>query len=424
VSTRAIRRLGLIDVLAIGVNAIVGSGVFSVPDDMQRAMGGFSPLGFLLCAVVLIPVALCFAELSSRSDRTGGPYLYATQAFGPMVGFLVGWSCYLNAFLSFAANATQFVSLAGLDGHVAYRPTVVALVLALGAINYVGVRPGANLVVLMTLGKLLAILLFVGAALMHFDSAKLGGALPQGTTGVANGVYLALFPLQGFEVVPVPAGETKNPRRNVPIATVGALLFAALLFVIVQACLVGSYARIADESNTPLVDAARAIGPTLGALVLVGSIVSVGGFTAGSALGSPRYAQALAEGRDLPRRLGAVHDRYGTPHVAIAVTTLLTAALGAAFTYRQLVGFSNATVVFQYALTCLAVPILRKKLAGPSEGFRVPWGPVLPLFGAIGSLLLLSGSSPEELYWALGGIAIGLIVLVMTKRFDREAPSR
>ena len=94
---RVVRRLGLNDVLAIGVNAIVGSGVFSLPDDMQREMGGFSPLAFLLCALVLIPVALCFGELASRTDRTGGPYVYATEAFGPQVGYVVGWSCYLNA---------------------------------------------------------------------------------------------------------------------------------------------------------------------------------------------------------------------------------------------------------------------------------------------------------------------------------------
>lgn len=419
-TARVTRRLGLFDVLAIGVNAIVGSGVFSVPDDMQRAMGGFSPLGFLLCAMVLVPVALCFAELASRHEQTGGPYLYATEAFGPRVGFLVGWSCYVNAFLSFAANVTQLVSLGGLDEHVLYRPVVVAIVLALGAINYVGVRPGANLIHVMTVGKLLAILLFVGAALMQFDSSRLGGALPLGATGVANGVYLALFPLQGFEVVSVPAGETKNPQRNVPIATVGALLFAAVLFVVVQACLVGSYSAIAAESNTPLVDAARALGPTLGALVLVGSIVSVGGFSAGSALGSPRYAQALAQGGDLPAGLGKMHDRFGTPYIAITVTTLFTAALGAAFSYRQLVGFSNATIVFQYAVTCIAVPVLRRKSgrgAAQTQGFRVPWGPVLPFIGAAGSLALLTGSSSEELWWALGGISIGVVITVLTKRF-------
>jgi amino acid transporter len=240
--------------------------------------------------------------------------------------------------------------------------------------------------------------------------------------GVANGVYLALFPLQGFETVPVPAGETKNPARNVPIATVGSLLFAALLFVVVQAVISASYDDILKESDRPLVEAAYTFGPIVGLLVFIGSVVSVGGFTVGSALGSPRYGQALADGGDLPPVMRSVHPRFGTPHVAIAATTLITAALGAFFTYRELVGFSNVTVVFQYALTCAAVPVLRKKAPlALGASFRVPLGPVLPVLGAVGSVALLSGSSLEEVAWAVGGIALGGVVVVATRRLLRPS---
>lgn len=412
----AVRRLGLLDVLAIGVNAIVGSGVFSLPDDMQRSMGGFSPLSYLLCAIILIPVALCFAELSSHAEKNGGPYLYAKEAFGAQVGFIVGWACYLNAFISFAANATQFIEFAGLGASTLFRPAVITTVVALGTINYVGIRPGALVVRLMTVGKLVAILAFAAVALMSLDPSRIGGPLPHGAAGVANGVYLALFPLQGFEVVPVPAGETANPKRNVPIATVGSLLFAALLFVVVQMAIVGAYPNIAAESGTPLVDAARYLGPLLGAVVLVGSIVSVGGFTAGSALGTPRYGQAMAEGGQLPESMAKIHPRYGTPHVAIIVTTVLTAVLGAFFTYRELVTFSNVTVVFQYAITCVAVPVLRRRGALKGGGFRIPFGPVIPLFGAIGSLSLLYGAEPMEFALAAGGIALGFVVRAVTMR--------
>jgi amino acid transporter len=411
------RRLGLLDVLAIGVNAIVGSGVFSMPDDMQRKMGGFSPLAYLLCAVVLIPVALCFAELSTRDDKNGGPYLYARRAFGAQIGFVVGWACYLNAFISFAANATQFVDFAGLGSSWMFRPVVVATVLGLGAINYIGVRPGAFVVRLMTVGKLVAIFAFVGVAVMSFNASRLGGALPHGTAGVANGVYLALFPLQGFEVVCVPAGETAKPKRNVPIATVGSLLFAALLYVVVQAVLVGAYPSLGNESGTPLVDAAKYLAPALGVIVLVGSIVSVGGFTAGSALGTPRYGQAMAAAGELPQAMARTHPRFETPHVAIAVTTVLTACLGAVFTYKELVSFSNVTVVFQYAITCAAVPMLRKKEPA-HDGFRVPFGPVLPVAGALGSIALLYGCELKELYLAAGGIALGVVVRAITRRIE------
>jgi amino acid transporter len=413
------RRLTLLDVLAIGVNAIVGSGVFSMPDDMLRAMGSLSPLAYVGCALVLIPVSLCFAELASAESETGGPYLYARQAFGAHVGLLVGWACYLNAFLSFAANVTQFVALAGLREHIAYRPVVVAMIVLLGAINYVGVRPGASLVGVMTFGKLAAIGLFLASALLHFDGARFSGHTELTTAGLANGVYLALFPLQGFEVVPVPAGETKNPERAIPIATVGSLVFATLLFVAVQAVMVGAYARLGAESDTPLVDAARSFGPWIGLLVFLGSIVSVGGFSAGSALGSPRYAQALAAAGDLPARLSKLHPRFATPHLAIATTTVLTALLGAFFTYRELVGFSNVTVVFQYALTCLAVPILRRR--GRAARFRVPLGWALPI---VGSIALLFGSNLSELVWAAVGLGVGVAITAGVRAIERRTPAQ
>src|SRR5688572_9587873 len=99
------RSLGLFDVICIGLNAIVGSGIFLLPDDLYREMGGLSPLAFLFCAIGLLPIALCYAEAASRVDRTGGPYVYTSEAFGPYVGFVVGWMCFANAVFSFAAVA-------------------------------------------------------------------------------------------------------------------------------------------------------------------------------------------------------------------------------------------------------------------------------------------------------------------------------
>ncbi len=364
---RSRRRLGLFDVLCIGVNATVGSGVFALPGAMQRSMGGWSPFAYVLCAVLLLPIALSFAELSGRFDESGGAYVYARRAFGDRVGFVIGWYCWANTFVSWAANATLFVDLIGAHFpgyHAATHGKLlgVGVILGLGAINYYGVKPGAWVVNVVVIGKIGAILCFLAAAMFALDPSKLGGPLPLGAVGVGQGVYLALFPLQGFEVTPVAAGETENPRRNVPLGTIGALVFSTLLFVLVQAALVASYPALGQPSAQPLADAARHLGPRIGLVVLVGSLVSIGGFTAGSALGSPRYAEAIASHGLLPRRLASIHPRWGTPHVAIGVTTLFTAALAARFDYRQLVGMSNVTVVIQYLFTCLAVPVLRKKI--------------------------------------------------------------
>ena len=410
------RRLGLFDVLCIGVNATVGSGVFTLPDDMQREMGGYSPLAYLFCALLLLPVALCFAELSGRFEETGGAYVYARAAFGPRAGYLLGWFCWTTTFVSWAANTTLLVALLGFAPYPYGKLLCAVAILALGGINYVGIKPGAWTVNVVVIGKLAAIACFLAVAFFSFDPSRFGGALPRGALGVGQGIYLALFPLQGFEVAPVAAGETKNPKRNVPLATMGTLLFSALLFILVQTALVGSYPGLAADSQQPLTDAARHLGRTIGILVFAGSMVSIGGFNAGSALGSPRYARAIAAHGLLPAPLARVHPRWSTPHIAIVTTTLLSTVLAIFFDYRQLVGMSNITVVIQYLFTCLAVPFIRRKQPGKPTGWIIPGGPVVPLLGACGSLVLLRGASLAEVAFAGVALVVGVAILALQRK--------
>lgn len=417
------RRLGLVDVLAIGVNATVGSGVFALPDDMNRAMGGWSPLAYLFCAVLLLPVTLSFAELSGHFDESGGAYVFAREAFGDRLGFVVGWFCWAASFVSWAANTTLLVDLIGLHAYPWNKIAAAAVILALGAINYVGVKPGSWVVNAVVVGKLGAIACFLLAAFFAFDPARLGGPLPRGLAGVGTGVYLALFPLQGFEVTPVVAGETANPRRNVPLGTMGALLLSALLFIIVQAALVATYPALGRDSQTPLADAAAHLGPRLGLIVLAGSFVSIGGFTAGSALGSPRYAEAIAAHGLLPRPLARIHPRWATPHVAILATTALTAVLAFFFDYRRLVGMANVTVVIQYFSTCAAVPIVRRRAPAGSRAWRIPGGAAVPALGALGSLCLFVAADREEWIFAAVTLALGVLVARLSARAPEAARS-
>jgi amino acid transporter len=417
------RRLTLFDVLCLGVNATVGSGVFFLPDDMYREMGGWSPLAYVLCALLLLPVALCFAELGGRYESSGAAYLYARDAFGTRLGFLVGWFCWVETLIAWAANAVGLAGLAGVESPVLRHALAAGSVLVLGAVNFVGIKPGAWLVNVLTCGKLVAILAFLVAAMGALDPSRLGGHLPQGAAGVGQGIYLALFPLQGFEVVPVPAGETANPRRSIPAATAGTLILSALLFVAIQTALVASYPQIgaSTEADQPLVDGAAFLWPWLGTVVLIGSIVSLVGFNAGNALGGPRFAYAIAGDRMLPAAFARVHSRFGTPHVAIVATTVLTAILASCLDYRQLIGMSNLTIGLQYFATCVAVPILRRKQGETGHYWRVPGGIAVALLGALGTVALLgysfwaewdhpSGRRQYELLFALGAAVVGLVV--------------
>jgi amino acid transporter len=199
----------------------------------------------------------------------------------------------------------------------------------------------------------------------------------------------------------------------------------------VQATLATTYPGIAKESGSPLVEGARYIGPVLGTIVLVGSMISIGGFTAGSALGSPRYAQAIAAHGLLPAPVASLHPRWGTPHVSILLTTVLTATLASFLDYRALVGMSNITIVVQYLFTCLSVPALRKQGPSPANRFVIPGGAFIPYLGAAGSLTFLASpiiglirseaDSQAEVLFALATLILGIIVAIVTTQLKKRA---
>lgn len=411
------RTLSLFDVVCIGLNAIVGSGIFMLPDDLARDMGAFSPLAFLLCAVGLLPVALCYAEAASQVDRTGGPYVYAREAFGPGVGFAVGWMCVANSMFSFAAVASAAAAYAArilpaLSSAVALKLVALSIVFAFASLNYRGARPGARAVNLFTLAKFSVLLTLVVALFPHVSLGQHATELPRGFAGVGAATFAALFAAQGFEVVPVPAGETRDPERAMPRAIVGSLLAASLVYVVVQTTLVLAYPNLSSPSDAPLADAALAVVPGLAFLVLCGGLVSTLGFVSGSALGIPRYLYAMGSDGLLPRALAAVHPRFDSPHRAVVVTAVVVSLLVAAFDYRALLGMSNVSVAVQYLSTCLAVFALRQRHGGAlSQRGRAMFAWVVPALGSIVSLWIFTEASGEELWWALGSLSLGGLVM-------------
>jgi amino acid transporter len=415
------RSLSLFDVTCIGLNAIVGSGIFLLPDDLYREMGGLSPLAFLLCAIGLLPVALCYAEAASKVDRTGGPYLYASEAFGPNIGFAVGWMCFANAVFSFAAVAAAAAAYFGrlvpqVSGSWALKSVALLVIAVFAALNYRGAKPGAVAVDLFTLGKFTVLIILVGALLPDVDPSRLQGPLPHGLGGVGSATFMALFAAQGFEVVPVPAGETRAPQRALPVAVICSLLAASLLYLLVQTALVGAFPHLGGASDAPLADAALGVAPGLGLVVTAGGVISMLGFVSGSALGTPRYLYAAAVDRHLPAALAAVHPRFDSPHVAVVTTALLAAALVIPFDYRSLIGMSNVTVAVQYLATCLAVLQLRKRSQDAAQRKRTPF---IPLIGAAVSLWIFTEASQLELGWAAGSLVVGIAIVALTRRAQR-----
>lgn len=410
------RSLSLVDLTAIGLNATVGSGIFLLPDDLFRALGPLSPLAFLLCALGLLPVAFCYADAAARTDATGGPYVYAASAFGSRVGFLVGWMCFANAVFSFSAVAAAAAAYAervlpASAAQVGTKAVAALVVVVFGVLNYFGAKPGAWAVRAFTFGKFAVLFLLVGVLLPEVHGAQ--AVAPAASTAAAGGggffsaLFMAMFALQGFEVVPVPAGEAKAPRKKAPIAVLTTLLAAALLYVVVQVVLVFSYDDLARPSDAPLADAAVALSPALGLVVAVGALISTLGFVSGSALGTPRYLFAMAAGGQLPSALAALHPRFRSPHLAVVATCALALILVLPFDYRTLIGMSNVAVAVQYGSTCAAV--LRGAMREPNaprRGLRLG----MATLGVLVSAAVWFAATTDELLFAAGALALGVAV--------------
>ncbi|NVJ01617.1 APC family permease, partial [Myxococcus sp. AM009] len=248
--------MGPLQLLALGVNGIVGVGIFFAPAEVAALAPGASAIAaFALTGLALIPVALAFAVLGRRFDADGGPVLFARAAFGERASFLVGWVAYVSAFLSTAAvvaGLSQAVAPSlGLEGALGQRVLASVLVTALAGVVASGIRVSAGTWTALTVVKLLplAALLVAFLALSGPPPAQVVAARPAMDVSWLRAGLTVMFAYQGFEIVPVIAGQVRSSSRTVPLATVGSLLVAVLLYVgLVWAC-VAALPELATQAH-------------------------------------------------------------------------------------------------------------------------------------------------------------------------------
>lgn len=400
------RALTTFDITCIGINAIVGSGIYLFPGKLSAGLGAGSIVAWIVTGALCLPLAFTFAALGALDERTGGPVRYAEVAFGTGVSFVVGWSAWVTSVVSWAAVAGGLPHYVGvfvpsLGTGAGALSITCAIIVALVALNVVGAKPGARLAVALTLGKLVPLAVFVLVGLFHLDAAAFA-KLPDGAAGELPKLSLVtMFAYQGFEVVGVPAGEVKEPRRAVPRAVVLSILFTTVLYVLVQTVFVGVGGA---SGGAPLPDAARTfLGASGAALLGAGGLVSMLGFNAGTALSTPRYLQALAEERLVPPIFARFHARFDTPAPAIVATGVVTIVLCFVLDFDKLVDLAVLAVLCQYFASAAALVKLgdsagKKLLGGVSLVVSVAFGVqcdarqfvVLGAVLAVGALVALS----------------------------------
>ncbi len=416
----------LLDCVGLGINGIIGTGIFLLPARVFRNAGGLSWAAWLAIGGVCLLVGLCFCETSGRSERNGGPYLYARDAFGRWVGVGVGWMALAANLFAYGAVARAFGRNLSFLVPVLNRagPQIalaIAVISGLAALNYRGIRPGALASDFFSGAKLIPILLFVGLGLFFVDWHRLALPPPAGESTVEAlklGGFAALFACTGFEYVPVAAGETENPRRNVPLALFFALFGSVVLYALVQIVFIGTHPD-PGAADKPLAEAAGAFaGPWAGRFVAVGSLISSFGYLTAVALVTPRYLSALGENGELPPLFARTHPRFGTPSVAIGLTSLVCAGLAVFADFDRLSDLNNAAVFAQYVPTCLAVPVLRRTKGASS--FRLPLGPTIPVLATLGCILFLNGIKREDAVFSIATLAVGLVLHAAWRAFGRR----
>ena len=415
--TKLVQPVGLFSLTAIALNATIGAGIFVLPATVAKFVGPASPLAYLIAWLAAMLIGLCFAETGSMFEDTGGPYIYAKKAFGDFIGFEVGWMFLLARLAGVAAISSAFTAYLGYFWpEVSSGPwRIIAVTLAivvLAATNLLGVRYGAWVVNLLTVGKLLPLLMFISVGLFFLDGRSYSFVAFPAAGSLGRASLILLFAFGGFEFASVPSEEIINPRRNTPISILLSITLTAAIYILIQIVALGTLPEL-STNTTPLASAARRfLGPIGGTLLTLGAILSTTGTNSAVILVGPRMLYALAKGGQLPRMLARLHPRYRTPYVSIALFALFAWAFAMYGNFAQLATLSVIARFPYYVSTCLAVPILRHTMpqSQAHREFTVSGGVLVPALAVLACLWLLTGSSLSE--GIVGGIALLLGAVV------------
>ena len=421
-----IRGISRWDLVAITINGIIGAGIFGLPQKVYSLIGTYSLFAFVACALVVTLIILCFAEVGSRFDETGGPYLYARTAFGPTVGFEIGWLMWLARLTAFAANCNLLVNYLTYFWTAAtstfWKPTIIiSVVIALTVINILGVRQAAIVSNGFTIGKLVPMIIFVAAGLFFINpTAYVLGPRPS-TGAFSQSVLLLIYAFTGFEMAAVPVGEVRDPQRHLPRALAIALLVVATLYILIQVVCVGTLPELA-QSTKPLADAGtRFLGVAGGSLISAGAIISIIGNLNILVLAGSRIPFAMAAQKELPAFIGKLHSRFATPYTSILVTSAIMLLMTLKSSFVAALTISAIARLVTYAATCLALPLLRQRKNTPKALFRLPGGVVIAGLSLVLIVWLLANSTRQEAITAAIVAGVGLLIYFAHRFYSRSS---
>jgi APA family basic amino acid/polyamine antiporter len=432
------RAVGARDLTALGVGAVIGTGIFVVIGEGIGIAGPAVILSFVLAGVTCLFSALCYAELASSIPVSGSAYTYAYATLGELVAWVIGWDLILEYGVSVAAvavgwggNLNEFlentfsfalpdsIASASEEGGVFNLPAV-AIVAAVTFVLIRGVRETARANLIMVALKLLVLAFFILVAFSAaFSADNLSPFAENGTTGIVDAAAIIFFAYIGFDAVSTGAEEAREPKRDLPLAIVGSLVICTVIYILVSIAAVGSLdAAALQESDAPLATALdEGAGISWGAsLVAFGALVAITSVLLTIFYGQTRIFFAMARDGLMPRGIAKVNPRTGTPVALTLGLGALIALLAAFVPLNEIVELVNIGTLFAFLLVNIGVIVLRRTQPDMERPFRVPFVPVFPIIGALLVIYLMT-RLPGTTWWRFGiWLVLGFVVYVFYSR--------
>jgi APA family basic amino acid/polyamine antiporter len=454
------RALGPWNIVALGVGAIIGAGIFATigtaaaGDASRPGAGPALTLSFVLTAAVCGFTALCYAEFASMVPVAGSAYTYSYGTLGELVAWIIGWDLMIEYAIGNVAVAISWANYANtfLEGFgirlpawlaVDYQtalskmPAVVAgaphvfgipiifnvlAVLIVTVITIVlvwGIRESANFNFWMVVTKLIVLGFFVLVCFKYVKPANWHPFAPNGFPGIASGAAIVFFAYIGFDAVSTVAEECRNPKRDMPIGIIGSLILCTIVYAVIALVFTGliPYSALVKTLSTeqaePLTLAMKyvAMPSWMVGVVAFGSVIAHTAVLLVFQMGQPRIFFAMSRDGLLPPFFARVHPRFKTPHVATIITGVFVGIASLFSSLDEMVNLTNIGTLFAFLLVCIGIIILRVREPNRERGFRVPGGTwLLPLLGAA-SCVFLARYLPRESWWRFGiWLVVGMAV--------------
>ena len=415
------RTLGKWSLTAMGIGAIIGTGIFVFTGVASATRSGPSiTISFVVAGIVSALAALCYGEVSSKIPISGSAYTYTYATWGEFLAWIVGWGLVLEYALGastvsagwsgYFVNILQTfgVSLPVAWTHSHWDPTpgianipAAIIILILTALLVRGTRESSTVNAVIVAVKVLIVLFFIVLGVGHITNAYyhlppgpqtgLGGYFPFGITGMLGGAAFSFFAYIGFDAVSTAAEETKDPAKDLPFGIIASFIICTILYIIVVAILNGMVPFYKLNVADPVAFAMNYVGlPWAGVIISFGALAGLTTVMLVMMFGQSRIFFSMSRDGLIPPQFTALHPVWRTPWIAQIVFGLLIAAGGAFFPISILGSITNMGTLAAFVLTSAAVPLLRRYHPQLQSAFTVPGGPyVIPVLSALSALFLM-----------------------------------